>query len=803
MTNSSHDGLAQQRVKIIPSLVIGAGGTGVDTVRYLKRRIRLDWPRTIAGEMPDLTQFYAIDTVSYANRPDQEFLSPSEYGFMGGFDPADLIAGHEAIREWWKFDPQMLPPGLVHLGARQIRPLGRMAFFSAFPEVWSTIKTKLKQLNSIAASTQATRYGYGIPVETSGRQVFLVASICGGTGAGCILDLAARIRAQETTGVKIIAILVLPSVFENSLPGERQRQRVRANAYATLKEIDAFWHGANPFTARYSGEFDPIQLHHALFDEIYLIGHGRRGRSLSRLEDVKQQIAHFIYLTTFNNLADPVDERRVNFDRTRQFYSSFAVGAIALPHAKLSQALLAHLKRDCLLNLASDNRHKDEEADLLSTIELYLKQLTDRARSDIQQMMPGNAAEFNIRAQAYRRTVKLELLRWLVGTVIPKYGLRAVAEVRAECDAEYQDLQGRIVQGEDDLKAAERDLSWVTAIERRGGVFFRWLLSRKQSAEYYRQAIAHHKTEIATLRMLIPDANDANSGDRLLSYIVQTLDQFSRAVALFLADAEQLVNQLNYEQPIALAQPPAHENAHRNGHTGHYYEMEIDPTVIENGAAFARLWDNQVAYDRLRASVAAAQILKAGQIRDRPELVLPSRALQMLGLPDSAEVAEFIDATDRLNLDDLSAQRRDALLESLVASAVDPLMRRTASLSNFLRAPLDQLVKHLMNSVQPFWSAWPFPDEQQMEKIHMLCLADDPAASETTRQLFAEYQPPYQFVRGNNPYRLDALCIEHAVELKHISEIVACKAAYKAFRHQNKHESLHLQPNFSNLVDPT
>lgn len=338
MSESGASNWYQREVKIIPSLIVGCGGTGVGVIRHLKRRVRLAWEGNEANPVPEMIQFYGMDTVSYSNRADQEFLSPGEYGFMGGFDPQELIDNpnsYRSIASWWDFDKKTLPGGLIHLGARQIRALGRLAFYYAFPEVWRKIKDKIDVINQIAPTTQAVRAGYNVPIDTSSRQVIIVSSICGGTGAGCFLDIAARIRAHATTNLKIIGILVMPSAFERELPSRRQVERTQGNAYAAIKELDGFWYstptispnGATPssnsntpqgsggasrrrFSALFPGDSQSTELQHAIFDEVYLIGREGRGRSLSSVDDVTQQIAHFLYLTTIHNIAGPLARER-------------------------------------------------------------------------------------------------------------------------------------------------------------------------------------------------------------------------------------------------------------------------------------------------------------------------------------------------------------------------------------------------------------------------------------------------------------------------------------------------------------
>lgn len=821
-----------KNVKIIPSLIVGAGGTGTKVVRHLKRRVRLDWPRVVNGELPKLIQFYTVDTVSYRNQPNEEFINPGEYGFLGGFDPHELSDpqhGHQSIREWWTFPPTMLPSGVVHLGARQVRALGRMSLFHAFPDVWQALSFKLDQLNSISASIQATERGYDIPVETSARQVFVVSSICGGTGAGCFLDLAARIRSREKTKVKIIGIFVLPSAFEHDLQSRRQRERVKANAYAALKEINAFWYGEHPFDVRYPGDTKGIALKHAVFDEIYLIGREGRGRSLSTLDDINQQIAHFIYLTSINNLADPVGERANNFDRvSAKFYSSFAVGALNLPETKLSDGLLAHLKRDYLRNLRRDRRYQDSEEALQRDMLQYLDRLNARARAESVDLVDAEQNDYNAKAVSLQRDIVLGLMRWLVETVFPQYGLGAVEMIAKECRNEQANLQQDIEQTLDEIKTAGGRSRLVRVLSRLGR-FGEAITARLQSAEDYEEEVEKQRAELAVLRLLVPDPDNKSSGRRFLSFVTETLDQLEQQINQFFVRADELATQLDKDAINARNRQAQVLSPRGDGREARYYDMEIDPSVEGDGTPFAELWKSVLSYDKLKQYVAADTTLRPAQTPTMPEFIGPPAALQLVGffattsgtrptdhLQTIVEVGELVSQESRLNMMTRQPWELSALLDELVSQSVEPTLRKVAGLDSFFNQPLLQhparrqgmqasikaVVKNLMNNVQPFWGARPFPDEQQLEKVHMLCMVQDPVRSEAAKELFREYMPPYQYVSGNSPYRMDALCIEHAAELRHISEIEACRRAYDTFMQQGRHSTLHLNPDYADLPDP-
>ena len=76
-------------------------------------------------------------------------------------------------------------------------------------------------------------------------RVVIVSSLAGGTGSGLILPIALYIRNYLATHYRQSAnitrgFFILPEVFYEVIPGTAERNNLRANAYATLRELDAF-----------------------------------------------------------------------------------------------------------------------------------------------------------------------------------------------------------------------------------------------------------------------------------------------------------------------------------------------------------------------------------------------------------------------------------------------------------------------------------------------------------------------------------------------------------------------------------
>lgn len=835
----------KREVTIIPSLIIGCGGTGVGVVRHLKRRVRLAWNGNAINPTPDLIQFYGIDTVSYANRPDQEFLSPSEYGFMGGFDPKELISQkdiYRSIAHWWHFDEKLIPSGLIHLGARQIRALGRLALYYAFPEVWFKIKDKLDIINQISSATQAIRAGYDVPIDTSSRQVIIVSSICGGTGAGCFLDIAARIRAYTTTKVKIIGIFVLPSAFARELPSQRQRERTQGNAYAAIRELDGFWYsvaspspdgatpaiGRRPFETLFPGDGKPTRLEHAIFDEIYLIGREGRRRSLTTLDDVMQQIAHFLYLTTIHNIAGPLGERKVNLDRTRQFYSSFAVGALSLPDRKIADSLLATLQVQLLTNLIKDNRANKYKENLSDEIDSFYESLVEFAENLMGDLADATPEDYNSRVRLHRYEIALKTFRWVLSSLIPSYGLDSVVTAYQTLKDYYSDRQDYIRDLRESIEKARTNRSLAERSLRLGrfGDIMANIL-RLRSPKTYDEDINNRQEELSITNLLVSDPDDSRSTDRLLDFVFDVLEPIKEQIERFKQQAEGLIGRLKQQAQEALQRPAEAPSLHGQGREHNYYDCELDPTQTGK-TAFDAFWSQLSRFEHLRNLVNAERILQTdGEAGN--DVVKPSPLIQLIGLYDPVQgtrrtghltdIAEVVQLLGRDGLPNILS-REDWEIESMtqeyILGEIEKMLRNNAGLAEFFAQPLyqghrirremqdglDTALKNLMDNVQPFWGVKPFPDERDLEVSRFLSLATDPAASPILYELLKEYHQ-YEIVRGEDPFRLDVLCMEHAARPRHIEELKLCRQVYYERFDEESRKGLHLHPSYASVLpDP-
>lgn len=324
---------------IRPTLVIGLGGAGTAVVREVKRRFRRAYAGGIEGDLPGVIQVLAIDTEPLVNQPDAEPLDGSEFAYLGGFDATRLIQNqgrHGEYLRWWDYPG--LPLGYIHSGAKQLRPLGRLAFFRNYPIFRSTLEPKLTAMVEIPTHEAAEEHRHPV---TPTRLVYIVSSLCGGSGAGMFLDVAHWVRHKVGAKASVVGIFLMPSVFDKAVRSDLQRSRIRANAYAALKELNYF-HERGGFQALYPYEQQPIPtINYRAFQQIYLVErHNSDGRALASKESVERMVAHLIHLVAISHLNHQIAGQDVNVSEERTgtatasrylSYSSFSVGALVVP----------------------------------------------------------------------------------------------------------------------------------------------------------------------------------------------------------------------------------------------------------------------------------------------------------------------------------------------------------------------------------------------------------------------------------------------------------------------------------------
>lgn len=543
--------IPEQREKpdVTPTLVIGLGGTGTGAIRYLKRRLVWLWHRDeIEREManvprdvdpkawekevwhrfemeggPPVIQLLAVDTWPWANRPGQVYLNDFEYAYIGGYNANRVLQNlkrHEEIADWWRWDPEETRPGQIHSGARQIRAIGRLSFYRRYRDFWRKLKPRIDQMTSLQAKQETLDRGYQVTSAGETKRVFIIGSLCGGTGAGCLLDVVACLRGVANFGEACIitGVFVLPSVFVPVLGSSLQRDRVRANAYGALKEISYFQ--SNEFNLWLPGE-DPMSIP-IMYNRLYLVELvNKAGESLNSIDDVQQLIANQIFLESITDVGARIweydvnvtMERRTHEGRLRSYiFSSFANSSMVVPRDDMYEYCELCYASEIIENLLrepSPDEANGINSDAWQTLG-RLRDLVDQRgecgideEEEIEFFEDGETQDSGGRSDL--TLAPLEQFRQDVNEALRKYGIIGGIRFVERIIEVVEDNLGMARQSVDRAtKQAEQDSSLFYQRQSAPPRAARWNVW--PFSMFVRAAVGTYRREIAALRRAVEEA---------------------------------------------------------------------------------------------------------------------------------------------------------------------------------------------------------------------------------------------------------------------------------------------------------
>jgi Tubulin like len=242
-------GLARaQYLPVSSAVVIGLGGSGVQTIARVRAALLADRPDQTAV---DAIQLLGIDSVDVTEQnpplPAGVDLSRSEFLTLNGFNAYAFINGRlgtdDHLKAFWDTDYEP-PRDPLTDGFKRERMLGRLGF----REYSMRIAQQISSAMSRAMSVKSEAIQEGSTVDTGGKiRVFIVSSCAGGTGSSGFLEVVAAVHAAaQGIGVQaeIRSFTFLPGVFHKNVleapNGEIVARAQRANAYAFFRELDHF-----------------------------------------------------------------------------------------------------------------------------------------------------------------------------------------------------------------------------------------------------------------------------------------------------------------------------------------------------------------------------------------------------------------------------------------------------------------------------------------------------------------------------------------------------------------------------------
>ena len=217
------------------TLFVGVGGIGSDIVTRVAERCQ-------PGETKNI-RFVVMDT----NANDLRCVRNSKANIVpiqtsSTQSVLDYLKNDEDARKNWFPNNTTLYPKTVSEGAGQVRAISRLALNA-------TIKTG--EISKLYKTIDDLFLKDGEEGKQALR-VVIASSAAGGTGSGIAMTVGMLIREymhkhyREKSAI-VRGFLLLPGVMDTVISTETERESLRRNGYATIKEINAFMIKASGF----------------------------------------------------------------------------------------------------------------------------------------------------------------------------------------------------------------------------------------------------------------------------------------------------------------------------------------------------------------------------------------------------------------------------------------------------------------------------------------------------------------------------------------------------------------------------
>ncbi len=265
--------------RVQPTLFIGLGGTGMQILLRLRRRILAgDWNgRRIddLSRMPVASFIYFDTDLRTAIESDRDQAS-DPLARIVAFRENERLQHAVDVRRYTKdidrypLIADWLPIADFSLintekGAGQVRAISRLLFFDQFAKLADLVRDRSDGLLR-SVGRQDDLAHLGLEIENRLR-VVVVCSAAGGTGSGSFIDLGLMLRSMIHPAPTVDLVLLLPGGYH-----DHQRQRVNANGYAALMELEHAMrpNPQPPFVTHWAEHQGPLPGI-APYDDVYLL----------------------------------------------------------------------------------------------------------------------------------------------------------------------------------------------------------------------------------------------------------------------------------------------------------------------------------------------------------------------------------------------------------------------------------------------------------------------------------------------------------------------------------------------------
>lgn len=353
---------------IAPTLLVGLGGTGSKIVCRVSQMVTEEQRKRIGFAVFD-TDINELREIREAN-PFIKTIQTSTKLTVGEYLNIDT----HARDEWFPVNGILNSKSLTE-GAGQVRAISRLALDTAIRAGnMEPLHNAIEELYKLEgdSSEQALR-------------VVIVSSLAGGTGSGLILPVALYLKNYLATKFQASAnitrgFFILPEVFYEVIRGQSERNNLKCNAYATLRELDAFlMKGDETLPEKYEktvklefprvGSNDVEEYNVRPYDFCFLFdAQNTEGKKLNSFNQYLDHAANCIYSQSIgpmnkrSNSSEDNTIRELCAERGRNRYAGAGSAMLIYPYEDVREYIALNWTKECVSSqwLVFDRMYKEK-----------------------------------------------------------------------------------------------------------------------------------------------------------------------------------------------------------------------------------------------------------------------------------------------------------------------------------------------------------------------------------------------------------------------------------------------------------
>ncbi len=253
------------------------------------------------------------------------------------------------------FHEQLLNEGVEQAG--QVRSYGHASFEADFQNAKSAIQSGLSFLKGAHSELVKQLECKNRLIIRQKMTVYVIFSNAGGTGSSMALETMALLRSLTSQlSVNLVGVMIMPSAFDTVVVGRRDQEvRIRANAYATMQELEWFRAGAG---TQHNIKLGPdqrnaLEVPAGLFNQMFVAGrYTADGRDLATPDAVVDTVALHLAAEIGTEISDRIEADDANEATLRgltpdpltgksRFVSTLGATALSFPVGRIAKSCAA------------------------------------------------------------------------------------------------------------------------------------------------------------------------------------------------------------------------------------------------------------------------------------------------------------------------------------------------------------------------------------------------------------------------------------------------------------------------------